>query len=259
MDISKLENQATSPSVPQEKKNLPPGDLGRKNRCHKESTNAVDLPREARRRSERKEGNRTEGRNGERDGKRGRRMRNGEPWIGKRPPQPGRGARPGAVPAAGRGRPQTAMRYVAAQQPGPPQARRRAASFLPSFLPPLSPSLRPAAAPRAPRSPPGRSAPPPGRPEAAPARGHAAQAALPLLPAPVPHRRPARSRGRREAVALTWRAARRAGVPASPHPALPGAPGFGEAAAAPGAATPRLSRFHTGAKMAGGQAGANDV
>lgn len=148
-------------------------------------------------------------------------MRNGEPWIGKRPRQPSRGARPGAVPAAGRGRPQTAMRCVAAQQPGPPQAWapcRLPSSLLPSRSLSL---LHPAAAPRAPRSPPGRSAPPPGRPEAAPARGHAAQAALPLLPAPVPHRRPARSRWRREAVALTWRAARRAGVPASPPPRAP--------------------------------------
>lgn len=41
-------------------KSLPPGDLGKKNHCHKESTNAEDLPREARRRSERKGENRTE-------------------------------------------------------------------------------------------------------------------------------------------------------------------------------------------------------
>lgn len=64
-------------------------------------------------------------------------MRNGEPWIGKRPRQPSRGARPGAVPAAGRGRPQTAMRCVAAQQPGPPQAW--APCRLPSSLPPSFP------------------------------------------------------------------------------------------------------------------------
>lgn len=59
MNISELENQTAVPSVPQEK-SLPPGDLGKKNHCHKESTNAEDLPREARRRSERKGENRTE-------------------------------------------------------------------------------------------------------------------------------------------------------------------------------------------------------
>lgn len=66
------------------------------------------------------------------------------------------------MPAAGRGRPQTAMRCVAARpssagQPGPPQAQRRAApppSFL-SFLSALPPSARPRP-PQAPRSPAGR-------------------------------------------------------------------------------------------------------
>lgn len=155
-------------------------------------------------------------------------MRNGEreaapaaqPWGEAR-----RCARCGARPAADG----DALRCGAAQQRGAARpaagpAPRRAASLLP-FLPFRSPSLRPAAAPA--------GSPLPGRPRAA---HHRRQARRKPPPPEAMRRRPlARSsrrrcltagrRGaaeRREAVELTWRAALRAGAPASPRsPGLP--------------------------------------